>query len=62
VTIQKIADSAHETWAYHRFILVSEYSNKTFLPPPLNVLVYIFYPFYRFFKNRSPKKTSMLKN
>ena len=59
VTIQKVDNSAHESWAYHRFVLVSEYSKKTFLPPPLNVLIYVFYPFYRFFQNRRPKKSSM---
>ncbi|UJR10974.1 hypothetical protein I4U23_015159 [Adineta vaga] len=55
VTIQKVHDSAHESWAYHRFRLVTEYNKKTFLPPPLNVFIYIAYPLYTLIRRYLPK-------
>ncbi|CAF1186544.1 unnamed protein product [Rotaria sp. Silwood1] len=56
ITIQKVQQNAHESWAYYRFLLVTEYTNKTFLPPPLNIFIYIFSPLYHFLKNRHSKK------
>ncbi|CAF2059546.1 unnamed protein product [Rotaria magnacalcarata] len=47
ITIQNVERDVHETLGYHRFRLVLEYSKKSHLPPPLNVLIYIFYPLVR---------------
>ena len=59
VTIQKVHDSAYETWAYHRFRLVTEYYNKTILPPPLNILIFIVYPLYHSLKGFLLKKKGL---
>ena len=41
VTLDKTKEYAHMSWAYHRFLLVNEYSRKSPLPPPINLLYYI---------------------
>ncbi len=38
VTIQNVQDQSHDLWRYQRFLLVSEYENKNFLPPPFNAI------------------------
>jgi hypothetical protein len=40
VTFKHVEQNAHDTWAYHRFLLVKEYSKKSPFPPPLNSLHY----------------------
>ena len=42
VTIQNVQEQSHDLWRYQRFSIVSEYCRKTLLPPPFNILYYIF--------------------
>lgn len=46
-TVKKVDDNSEKEWRFHRFSLVYEYYNKPFLFQPLNILVYIFWPFRR---------------
>ncbi|CAF3743141.1 unnamed protein product [Rotaria socialis] len=41
VTLTKTNQNAQKDWGFHRFSLVREYSSKSLIPPPLNVLYYI---------------------
>ncbi|CAF1278699.1 unnamed protein product [Didymodactylos carnosus] len=47
VTLQRVNLDAHQRWAYHRFLLVNEYSKKSVLPPPINVFSYGLTPLVR---------------
>ncbi|CAF0814171.1 unnamed protein product [Adineta steineri] len=42
VTVQNVQEQSHDLWRYQRFLIVNEYSRKTLLPPPFNILYYIF--------------------
>jgi hypothetical protein len=42
VTIQNVQEQAHDLWRYQRFLIVNEYSEKPPLPPPLNIIYYLF--------------------
>ncbi|CAF3584470.1 unnamed protein product [Rotaria sp. Silwood1] len=41
VTLNKVQDHAHTSWAFQRLLLVNEYSRKSPLPPPFNLIHYI---------------------
>ncbi|CAF3676523.1 unnamed protein product [Rotaria socialis] len=40
VTLKKVKDNAHMSWAFHRFLLVNEYARKSPFPPPFNLFEY----------------------
>ncbi|CAF3116093.1 unnamed protein product [Rotaria socialis] len=42
VTIQNVEEKSHDIWRCQRFVIVDEYSTKTPLPPPFNIVYYIF--------------------
>jgi hypothetical protein len=41
VTIQNVQEQSHDLWRYQRFLIVNEFSKKTPLPPPFNIIYYI---------------------
>ncbi|CAF1435630.1 unnamed protein product [Rotaria sordida] len=41
ITLTKTNINAQKDWGYHRFLLVREYSRKSPIPSPLNILYYI---------------------
>lgn len=57
VTLEKTKNRAHISWAYHRFLLVNEYSKKSPLPPPINLLYYTV-KLIRYFINRRMNKSN----
>ncbi|CAF1331869.1 unnamed protein product [Adineta ricciae] len=42
VTLTKNDQNSHSSWAFHRFLLVDEYTRKSPLPPPLSLFYYAF--------------------
>ncbi|UJR12701.1 hypothetical protein I4U23_016875 [Adineta vaga] len=42
LTIQNVESQSHILWRYQRFLLVFEYRDKPLLPPPFNILYYLF--------------------
>ncbi|CAF1411267.1 unnamed protein product, partial [Didymodactylos carnosus] len=40
VTITRVNKGAHESWSFHRFLLVEEYRKKSPFPPPFNAIHY----------------------
>jgi hypothetical protein len=39
--VQKVQEEAVESWAYHRFLLIVDYSRKSMLPPPFSLISYL---------------------
>ncbi|CAF5087526.1 unnamed protein product [Rotaria magnacalcarata] len=50
VTIQSVQEKSHDIWRCQRFVIVDEYSTKTPLPPPFNIVYYIFLAIQRIVK------------
>ena len=42
VTIQNVENQSHQLWRYQRFLIVFEYSDKPPLPPPFNLIYYLY--------------------
>lgn len=42
VTIQNVEEQSHDLWRYQRFLIVEEFSKKTALPLPFNIIYHIF--------------------
>ncbi len=42
VTIQNVQEQSHDLWRYQRYLIVTEFSKKPPLPPPFNIIYYIF--------------------
>ena len=62
VTIQNVQEQSHDLWRYQRFLIVKEFSEKPSLPPPFNVIYYIFilirYPCIRVRSTRRQPRSS----
>ncbi|CAF0941798.1 unnamed protein product [Adineta steineri] len=41
-TVQNVQEQSHDLWRYQRFLLVNEFHKKTPLPPPFNIVYYVF--------------------
>ncbi|CAM4753000.1 unnamed protein product [Rotaria magnacalcarata] len=50
VAIQSVQEKSHDIWRCQRFVIVDEYSTKTPLPPPFNIVYYIFLAIQRIVK------------
>ena len=42
LTIQSVQERAHNLWRYQRFLIVTEYTQRIPVPPPFNILYYLF--------------------
>ena len=62
MTIQKVAKESFALWRYQRFLLVDEYRNKSPLPPPFNIVYYVFTAAYLIFKYAQQYKNKHRRN
>lgn len=51
VTIQNVQAQSHDLWRYQRFLIVKQFSEKPFFPPPFSIIAYLFMIIQRF-RNR----------